>query len=141
MALLMKSRLAPKVLPRSMCSMTWMSGSTSLTPCDARLEQHAEVGPVGDAAGDGVVARGLAAAVAAVEQHAGRDLVADLHHVGTRARRDQLGDRVLRVVVNRRRQGGDRGQALPGDGHALLAGIGPVVAVVKVEQESPCPPP
>ena len=71
-----------------------------------------------------------------MNQHAGRDLVADLDHVGARAARDQLLDRVLRVVVKQSRQRRDRGGAVPGDGDALLAGVGPVVAVVEVDQQA-----
>ena len=46
---------------------------------DARLQQLAQVVPVRRAARHAVVARRLTSVVAAVKQHTGRDLVADLH--------------------------------------------------------------
>src|SRR4029079_706725 len=41
-----------------------------------------------------------------------------------------------RVLLQQRRQLGDRGRAVPGDGDALLARVGPVVAVVEVDQQA-----
>ena len=114
--------------------------STSLTPCDAGLEQHAQVRPAGGrrGAGDlrGHAADRLPARVADVQQHPGRRLVADLDHVRARAARDERGDRALHVVVQRRREVGDVGVPLPGDRHALLARVGPVVAHVEVDEQA-----
>src|SRR6185503_11089492 len=48
----------------------------------------------------------------------------------------QLVDRIARVVVNGGRQLRDRRVPLPGGRNALLGGIGPVVGVVKVDQQA-----
>ena len=114
--------------------------STSLTPWMPALSSMPEVRPAGGRgrAGDlrGHAGDRLPAGVADVEQHPGRRLVADLDHVGPRAAGDERGDRALHVVVQRGREIGDVGVPLPGDRHALLARVGPVVAHVEVDEQA-----
>src|SRR3954454_7287007 len=103
-----------------------------LDPVDAGLQQGAEIWPVRRASGDRIVAHRRPAAVTAMDEHAGGRFVANLHHIGPSTTGNELGYRVLRVVMYGRRQLADGCVPLPLDRDALLAGIGPVVAVVKV---------
>ena len=115
-----------------------MPVSTSLTPCTpafnsaprlAQLEVLPLIGLLSPDIGSPPLSQ-------TVDEHAGRSLVSYLHHIGPRASCDQLRDGVLRVVVNRACKIGNRRVALPGHRNALLARIGPVVAVVKVDQKA-----
>jgi hypothetical protein len=71
-----------------------------------------------------------------VDQHAGRDLVADLDHVGARAGRDQRVQYLGRIGRNAVRQLRDGRSVAPGGRDDLFPGIGPGVAVVKVQQKA-----
>ena len=71
-----------------------------------------------------------------MKEHSWRGFISDLHHVGPGTSGDQFGDGVLGVVVHGGRQIGDGRIGLPRHWHALFAWIGPVVAVVEVNQEA-----
>src|SRR6185503_2618632 len=102
----------------------------------ARFEERAEIGPIPAASSDRIAAGGKTTAVATMEKQTRRDFVSYLHHVGSSARGHELRHDVLGVVVNGGCKRVDRGQSLPCHRHALLAWVGPVVAVMKVEQKA-----
>src|SRR6185503_14278263 len=102
----------------------------------ARFEERAEIGPIPAASSDRIAAGGKTTAVATMEKQTRRDFVSYLHHVGSSARGHELRHDVLGVVVNGGCKRVDRRQSLPCHRHALLAWVGPVVAVMKVEQKA-----
>ena len=67
-------------------------------------------------------------------QHAGSDLVADLHQVRRDAGGLESAQRLRGVGVNSRGQLFE-GQGLPGERLLLMAGVCPRIAVVEVQQQ------
>jgi hypothetical protein len=105
---------------------------------DAGDEEGGEAVPVAGAAvglGGDDAGRLAAGGGEDVEQKAGRDFVADLDHVRRGAGGLELGDGVAGVIVDGFDQRGE-GQVAPGGGLGLLAGIGPVVAVVEINEQA-----
>ena len=94
-------------------------------PADARLQQARQ--PI-------ELAAVLAPALAFRPEHAAVKLVTNLHDIRQHPFRFKTGDSVAGIVMHPRFQL-RKGQRLPGFGLELLAGIGPEIAVMDIQQQ------